>query len=93
MTVKALLRSTPNRDGSHSIRIQVIENRKTSYVSTGERIHKSYWDLKKEQVKDSFPDSWKLFFWSLFRRPKLFLLAITYSIYGYHFRKVFGVNP
>lgn len=32
---------------------------------------------------------WKLFFWSLFRRPKLFPLAITLSIYGHHFRKVF----
>lgn len=33
---------------------------------------------------------WKLFFWSLFRRPKLFPLAITFSIYGFHFRKVFA---
>ncbi len=32
---------------------------------------------------------WKLFFWSLFSRPRLFPLAITFSIYGYHFRKVF----
>ncbi len=32
---------------------------------------------------------WKIFFWSLFRRPKLFPLAITFSIYGFHFRKVF----
>jgi hypothetical protein len=32
---------------------------------------------------------WKLFFWSLFNRPATFPLAITYSIYGYHFRKVF----
>jgi radical SAM superfamily enzyme YgiQ (UPF0313 family) len=32
---------------------------------------------------------WKLFFWSLFNRPATFSLAITYSIYGYHFRKVF----
>jgi radical SAM superfamily enzyme YgiQ (UPF0313 family) len=32
---------------------------------------------------------WKLFFWSLFRRPQLFASAITYAIYGYHFRKVF----
>ncbi|MBU1637208.1 DUF4070 domain-containing protein [bacterium] len=32
---------------------------------------------------------WKLFFWSLFRRPRLFPLAITYAIYGFHFRKVF----
>ena len=32
---------------------------------------------------------WKLFFWSLFRKPKLFPMAITYAIYGFHFRKVF----
>ncbi|NCB07331.1 MAG: DUF4070 domain-containing protein [Bacteroidia bacterium] len=32
---------------------------------------------------------WGLFFWSLFNRPKLFPLAITYSIYGYHYRRVF----
>lgn len=32
---------------------------------------------------------WKLFFWSLLNRPATFPLAITYSIYGYHFRKVF----
>jgi len=32
---------------------------------------------------------WRLFFWSLFRRPQLFHLALTFSIYGYHFRKIF----
>jgi radical SAM superfamily enzyme YgiQ (UPF0313 family) len=32
---------------------------------------------------------WKLFLWSLFTRPRLFPLAITLSIYGFHFRKVF----
>ena len=32
---------------------------------------------------------WKLFFWSLFRRPKLFPAAIRFSIYGFHFRKVY----
>jgi len=31
---------------------------------------------------------WKLFFWSLFKHPDKFPLAITFSIYGYHFRKV-----
>ncbi|HEY5973810.1 MAG TPA: B12-binding domain-containing radical SAM protein [Geobacteraceae bacterium] len=31
---------------------------------------------------------WKLFFWSLCRRPRLFPLAMTYAIYGFHFRKV-----
>jgi radical SAM superfamily enzyme YgiQ (UPF0313 family) len=35
---------------------------------------------------------WKLFFWTIFRRPKLFPLAITFSIYGFHFRKVFEKN-
>lgn len=32
---------------------------------------------------------WKLVFWSLFRCPRLFPMAITLSIYGFHFRKVF----
>lgn len=32
---------------------------------------------------------WKLFFWSLFRHPRLFPLAISYTIYGFHFQKVF----
>jgi len=32
---------------------------------------------------------WKLFFWTLLRRPKLFPLAIRLSIYGFHFRRVF----
>ncbi len=32
---------------------------------------------------------WKLFFWSLFTRPRLFPLAITLTIYGFHFRKIF----
>ncbi len=35
---------------------------------------------------------WKLFFWTLFRRPKLFPLAIAFSIYGYHFRQVCSLH-
>jgi radical SAM superfamily enzyme YgiQ (UPF0313 family) len=31
---------------------------------------------------------WRLFFWSLFRRPRLFPLAITLAIMGFHFRQV-----
>jgi len=31
---------------------------------------------------------WKLFFWAIFTHPKHFAMAITLSIYGYHFRKV-----
>lgn len=32
---------------------------------------------------------WKLFFWTIFRRPRLFPSAITFAIYGSHFRKIF----
>ncbi len=31
---------------------------------------------------------WRLFFWTLFRRPRLFPLAINFAIIGYHFRQV-----
>lgn len=31
---------------------------------------------------------WKLFFWTLFRKPKFFSLAIGFAIYGFHFQKV-----
>jgi radical SAM superfamily enzyme YgiQ (UPF0313 family) len=35
---------------------------------------------------------WRLFFWTLFRRPRLFPLAITFSIYGFHFRQVIALH-
>jgi radical SAM superfamily enzyme YgiQ (UPF0313 family) len=35
---------------------------------------------------------WKLFFWTLFRRPELFALAITFTIYGFHFRQVMDLH-
>lgn len=31
---------------------------------------------------------WKVFFWSLLKKPRLFSLAIAMAIYGFHFRKV-----
>ncbi len=31
---------------------------------------------------------WGLVFWTLFKNPKLFPMAITFSVYGYHYRKV-----
>ncbi len=33
---------------------------------------------------------WGLFLWTLFNRPRLIPLAITYSVYGFHFRKIFA---
>ena len=32
---------------------------------------------------------WKLLFWTMFTRPHLIPQAITFAIYGYHFRKTF----
>jgi radical SAM superfamily enzyme YgiQ (UPF0313 family) len=32
---------------------------------------------------------WKIILWCIFNKPKSFPLAVTYSIYGYHFRRVF----
>jgi radical SAM superfamily enzyme YgiQ (UPF0313 family) len=35
---------------------------------------------------------WKIFTWTLFHRPQLFPLTITFAIYGHHFRKVSKFN-
>jgi radical SAM superfamily enzyme YgiQ (UPF0313 family) len=31
---------------------------------------------------------WWLIFWCLFKKPRLFPQALTYAVYGYHFRKI-----
>jgi len=33
---------------------------------------------------------WKLISWTLVRRPRFFSLAISFAIYGFHFRKIVG---
>lgn len=35
---------------------------------------------------------WKILLWTLFRRPGLFPLVITFAIYGHHFRKVCNLH-
>jgi radical SAM superfamily enzyme YgiQ (UPF0313 family) len=35
---------------------------------------------------------WKLIFWTLFNRPKLMIDALTCTVYGYHFRTVYGLR-
>ncbi|MBN1339053.1 MAG: B12-binding domain-containing radical SAM protein [Bacteroidales bacterium] len=34
---------------------------------------------------------WKLILWTLFKRPRCIVDAVTYTVYGYHFKKVFGL--
>jgi radical SAM superfamily enzyme YgiQ (UPF0313 family) len=35
---------------------------------------------------------WKLLIWTLFNRPGSIIDAITYAVYGYHFRTVYGLR-
>jgi radical SAM superfamily enzyme YgiQ (UPF0313 family) len=35
---------------------------------------------------------WKFMIWTLFNRPRLFASAMTYVVYGYHFRTVYGLQ-
>jgi len=55
----------------------------------------SYWKAGLKSVfilgvfgKERF-HYWRLVLWSLFRKPKLLPMAVTFSIYGFHFRKIF----
>jgi len=58
-----------------------------SYFSYLGAFLKSIWFLGIRDKARAY--NWKFFFWSLFKRPRLFMLAIAYAIYGFHFRKVF----
>ena len=35
---------------------------------------------------------WKFLIWTLLRRPGLFIDAIIFSVYGYHYRTVYGLR-
>lgn len=35
---------------------------------------------------------WKLIFWTIVKKPNLFIDAITLAVYGYHFRTVYGLR-
>ncbi len=35
---------------------------------------------------------WKFLCWTLFKRPGLFVDAVTFAVYGYHFRIVYGIG-
>ncbi|UCH96484.1 MAG: DUF4070 domain-containing protein [Candidatus Aminicenantes bacterium] len=34
---------------------------------------------------------WKLLFWTIWRRPRLIGQAVKFAIFGFHFRKIFGI--
>lgn len=35
---------------------------------------------------------WKLLIWTLFKRPALITDALTFAVYGYHFRTIYGLR-
>ena len=62
------------------------------------RLHSGYaWAFPKTLVVLGVKDRarwqyWKLLLWSLFRRPGCLPMAVTFAIYGFHFRKVFQAS-
>ncbi len=51
-------------------------------------LFRSIWRIGITGTAEERRNYWRLFWWSLFKMPDKFPLAITFSIYGYHFRKV-----
>ncbi|MCB2196436.1 MAG: B12-binding domain-containing radical SAM protein [Bacteroidetes bacterium] len=43
-------------------------------------------------VKKGRFEYWKFIFWTLFYRPGSIVEAMTYSVFGYHYRKIFGLS-
>jgi Fe-S oxidoreductase len=43
-------------------------------------------------VKKGRTEFWKFLIWTLARRPKMFTDAMTFAVYGYHYRKVYGIS-
>jgi radical SAM superfamily enzyme YgiQ (UPF0313 family) len=43
-------------------------------------------------VTEGRRDYWKFLLWTIFRRPKMMADAIEYTIYGYHYRAIYGLR-
>lgn len=43
-------------------------------------------------IDKDYKQYWKFIFWTLSHRPILFPMAVSFAIYGYHFRKVYESN-
>ncbi|HVX00838.1 MAG TPA: phage integrase SAM-like domain-containing protein, partial [Candidatus Babeliaceae bacterium] len=59
-TVKVVMRSRPNSDGTHPLVLKIVKNRVPSIISIGQSIDKKDWDAKKRRVKTSHPNSARL---------------------------------
>jgi hypothetical protein len=43
-------------------------------------------------VKKGRSEYWKMIIWTLFHRPGSIIEALTYTVYGYHFRTIYGLG-
>lgn len=59
-SVKIILRTKPNQDGSHTLALQIIKDRKKSISHLDYRIKREDWDAVKQRVKKSHPNSARL---------------------------------
>lgn len=56
-SIKIVLRKRPNKDGTRPLILQIIKNRKSCILSTGQDVKESDWDAKNQKVKKSHPNS------------------------------------
>lgn len=59
-SVKIILRNKPNKDGTHSLALQIIKNRVSSITHLGHSIEKRHWDPDAGRVRKSHPNSKRL---------------------------------
>lgn len=59
-TVRVVLRGKTNKQGQNPITIRITENRKSSYIYTGQYIEKKFWDESNRRVKRSHLNSSRL---------------------------------
>ncbi len=59
-TIKVVMRSRPNKDGTHPLILKILKNRVPTIISLGQSIKKSDWDKINRKVKSSHPNSARL---------------------------------
>lgn len=59
-SVKIILRKKANKDGKHSLAIQIIKDRKMSLIHLGQHLRADEWDAVQQRVKKSHPNSVRL---------------------------------
>lgn len=59
-SIKVILRTKLNKDGTQALALQIIKDRKKSIMHIGQNIRATDWDAIKQRVKKSHPNSARL---------------------------------